>query len=136
MTKLITDEQATGKVGTIFHEIRSTFGMVPNFFRAQAAADPDWLELNWNRWKAIMGRQRSLDRKTKELLAMAVSIVNRCEYCTRAHEAAAAMAGADKESLVEAKEIVELFSSFNSIADSLRIPDDATSDHPNRGGQP
>ena len=41
--------------------------MVPNFFRAQAAYDVEWLELNWHRWKKIMGNERGLDRKTKEL---------------------------------------------------------------------
>jgi hypothetical protein len=49
MGNLITDEQATGKVKEIFDDIKACLGMVPNFFRAQAGADPDWLELNWLR---------------------------------------------------------------------------------------
>jgi alkylhydroperoxidase/carboxymuconolactone decarboxylase family protein YurZ len=75
MTILISDAQAEGKVKAIFGEIKDSFGMVPNFFRTQAAVDPDWLELNWRRWQTIMGRQRALDRKTKELIALAVSIM-------------------------------------------------------------
>ena len=126
MTVLITDEQAAGNVKEIFEEIRAHFGMVPNFFRAQAGVDPEWLELNWKRWKVIMGQERSLDRKTKELIAAAVSIVYNCEYCSLAHEASALMMGATDKDVIEMKEIVELFASFSKIADSLKIPCDIT----------
>lgn len=122
MPKLVSDEQATGKVKDVFEEIRGQFGRVPNFFRAQAAVDPDWLELNWSRWKVIMGRQRSLDSKTKELIAMAVSIAHDCAYCAAAHETTSRAMGAAPEEVGEAKQIVELFASFSRIADSLRIP--------------
>lgn len=126
MMNLLSDEQATGKVKEIFDEITSHFGMVPNFFRAQAGADPAWLELNWNRWKVIMGQERSLDRKTKELIAVAVSIVSNNEYCTLAHEATALMAGSSDEEIIEMKEVVELYASFTKIADSLKVPCDIT----------
>ncbi len=128
MEKLISDEQATGKVKEIFDDIRSNFGMVPNFFRAQGGPDPNWLELNWMRWKKIMGSQRSLDRKTKELIAVAVSIINNCQYCSLAYEAMALMIGVSKEDIVEMKEVVELFASFNKIADSLQVPCDIIPD--------
>ncbi len=126
MSKLLEEKDAEGRTKEIYDEIRKYFGMVPNFFKAQAAEDPEWLELNWRRWKAIMGRHRALDRKTKEMIALTVSLVNRCEYCSLAHEAAALMNGASREEITELKEVVELFESFNSIADSLRIPTDIT----------
>ena len=66
----------------------------------------------------------ALDRKTKELLAMAISLVNGCEYCSLAHEGVALMTGASQEEVNEAKKVVELFASFNAIADSLRVPCD------------
>mgnify|MGYP006307005209 CR=1 FL=1 len=122
MTELLSDDQSTGKAAELYEEIRDRFGMVPNFFRAQAAADPEWLELNWNRWKQIMGRDRELDRKTKEMIALAVSLVNDCAYCKGAHGAMAKMAGATDGELMELREVVELFASFNSIADSLDVP--------------
>ncbi len=46
MTALITDEEATGKTKEVFEDIKANFGMVPNFFRAQAG-DPEWLAMNW-----------------------------------------------------------------------------------------
>ena len=117
-------ESSSEKTQRIFKEIEAAFGMIPNFFKAQAEVDPDWLELNWNREQKIMLSEGKLDRKTKELLAMAVSIVNRCQYCSLAHETMATMVGATAAEINEAKQVVELFASFNSIADSLRIPCD------------
>ena len=128
MADLLSDEQAAGKVKEIYDEIRGNFGMIPNFFRAQAAANPEWLELNWLRWKNIMGYEGSLDRKTKELLAVAVSLTNSSRYCAQAHEAMALMIGASTDDIIETKKVVELFASYNKIAESLDIPCDILPD--------
>ncbi len=124
MSALLSEEDATGKSKQVFDEIQNTFGMVPNFFKAQAAVDPEWLEVNWKREKLIMLAEGALDRKTKEIIAMVVSMVNKCEYCSLAHESMARMVGASQEEINEVKMVVELFSSFNVIADSLKIPCD------------
>lgn len=115
---------ATSDRDAILAEIEATFGMVPNFFRMMGEADPGWLALNWERTKAIMLADTALDRKTKELIALAVSLVNRCDYCSLAHETMARMAGATDEELTDLKKVVELFCSFNAIADSLKVPCD------------
>lgn len=126
MTKLLSTEEATGKAKKILEEIQETFGMVPNLFKAQAAVDPEWLELNWLREKRIMLEPGALDRKTRELIAFSVAITRNCDYCSLAHETMAMMAGATEEEIAEAKKIIELFSSFSAIADSLRVPCDIT----------
>jgi AhpD family alkylhydroperoxidase len=66
----------------------------------------------------------ALDRKTKEIIALVVSMVNQCEYCSLAHESMARMVGASQEEINEVKVVVELFSSFNVITDSLKVPCD------------
>ncbi len=119
MTQFITEEQATGKTKEVYADIKNTFGMVPNLFKAMAASDPDWLEMNWQREKAIMLEEGPLDRKTRELIALAVSIINNCEYCSLAHEAMAGQVGASKEEINHAKRVIELFASFNAIANSI-----------------
>ena len=124
MSALLSKQDATGKAKQIYDEIEQAFGMIPNFFKAQAAVDPEWLELNWQREKKIMIEESVLDRKTKELLAMVVSLVNGCGYCSLAHESVALMSGASQEEINDAKKVLELFSSFNAIADSLRVPCD------------
>jgi AhpD family alkylhydroperoxidase len=133
MSKLLCENEATGKAKAIFEEIKAAFGMVPSIFKAQAAVDPDWLELNWRRVQKIMLAQGALDRKTKELLALAVSLTNRCNYCSLAHETSALMAGATEREVNETRQVVELFASFNAIADSLQVPCDIT---PAMAGKP
>ena len=124
MSKLLSEEQATGKAKTVYAEIKEAFGMVPNLFLAQGAVDPDWLELNWQREKQVMLSEGALDRKTKELLAMTVALVSDSDYCALAHEAMAKMAGASEAEIDNAKQVIELFTSFSAIAKSLRVPCD------------
>lgn len=124
MCALLSEDDAKGKAKQVYEDIQKSFGMIPNFFKAQAAVDPNWLELNWQREKQIMIAESALDRKTKELIALVVSIVNGCEYCSLAHESMALMLGASQDEINDAKKVIELFSSFNAIADSLHIPCD------------
>lgn len=124
MTHLLELKDATGKSKEILLEINATFGMVPDFFKALAAVDADWLELNWNRLKKIMLSEGGLDHKTRELIALAVSQVNRCRYCSSAHETMARNAGATDREIGHVLQIVDLFSSFNVIVDSLGIEPD------------
>ncbi len=126
MTKLVLEEEATGKVAEVYADIKEKFGMVPNFFKAQAAVDADWLEVNWLRAKHIMLSSDGLDRKTRELIALAVSEVNHCQYCTLAHETMARMSGATDQEINQTRQIIELFCSFNAIADTLRVPCDVS----------
>ena len=119
--RLLLEEEATGRVKELYEEIRSAFGMVPNFFKAQAAIDPEWAWLNWKKVKHIMLRDTALDRKTKEIIAMVVSLINHCQYCHLAHKTMALQAGATEEELKEAIKVMELFQSFNAIADALQV---------------
>ena len=126
MTNLLTEEAATGTAKEVYGEIKEAFGMIPNFFAAQGAVDEKWLELNWNREKQIMLSDGALDRKTKEIIAYVVSQMNSCEYCSLAHETMARMVGTTDQEMNEVKMVIELFSSFNAIADSLEVPCDIT----------
>ena len=74
--KLIEPENATGKVKEIFDDITKTRGgdKVNNIWKA-LANDPDLLEATWNRIKIVMA-PGALDSVTKELIYIAVSIVN------------------------------------------------------------
>lgn len=80
-TRLIPEEEATGKVKAIYDEIKEQLGIdfVPNLYRAMAP-NPDYLEANWRKVKAVMLGGERLDRMTKEIIAVAVSAVNGCDY--------------------------------------------------------
>lgn len=79
--RMIPADEATGVVKGIYEEIKSTLGIdfVPNLYKAMAPR-PAYLEANWNKVKAVMIESNKLDRLTKEIIAVAVSAVNSCEY--------------------------------------------------------
>jgi alkylhydroperoxidase/carboxymuconolactone decarboxylase family protein YurZ len=78
--KMIPEEEATGKVKEIYEEIQSQLGIdfVPNLYRVMACK-PDFLEANWNKSQIVM-KPGKLDSLTKEIIAVAVSAVNGCDY--------------------------------------------------------
>ena len=77
---MVAEEEATGKVKEIYEDIKERLGIdfVPNLYRAMSAK-PEYLEANWNRSQMIM-KPGKLDKLTKEIIALAVSAVNGCDY--------------------------------------------------------
>ena len=56
-----------------------------------------------------------LDPKTKELIAIAVSAANGCEYCVAAHSASARQAGVTDEEITAAIEVAAMMSMYNTF---------------------
>ncbi len=79
--KLISEEEASGKVKDIYNEIKSSLRIdfVPNLYKSMAIK-PNYLEANWNKVKSVMIESGKLDRFTKEAIAVAVSAVLGCKY--------------------------------------------------------
>lgn len=79
--RMISEEEATGRVKEIYEEIKSTLGIdfVPNLYRVMASK-PSFLEANWSKVNAVMVEPGTLDRLTKEMIAVAVSAVQGCRY--------------------------------------------------------
>jgi len=79
--RMISEEEATGRVKDIYDEIKAQLGtnFVPNLYKVMAAK-PGYLEANWNKVKAVMVEKGKLDRLTKEIIAVAVSAVMGCRY--------------------------------------------------------
>jgi AhpD family alkylhydroperoxidase len=84
---------------------------------------PEYLKASWERVKVIMG-PGLLDRKTKEMIAVAVSATNGCDYCTSAHVAALKQMGVEDGAIVELMAVVDLFSGFNKMLEGLQIAAD------------
>ncbi len=78
---MISEDQATGRVKEIYDDIKAQLGIdfVPNLYKVMAAK-PQYLAANWNKVKAVMVEPGKLDRLTKEIIAVAVSAVNACQY--------------------------------------------------------
>ena len=121
MFKPISENEATGKVKEVFDEIKSARKIteVPNFWK-YLANDPNELERTWTSLKEIM-KKGALDPVTKELIYVAVSITNGCEYCIKSHSLAAKKKGASDEMLKEMFAVVGLANKNNKLVDAYQV---------------
>ena len=119
--KMIEENEASGKVKEVFDDIKNSRGIteIPNFWK-MLANDPNELERSWNSLKQVM-RKGALDPITKELIYVAVSITNSCEYCTKSHSYAAKKKGATDEMLKEMIAVVGLANKNNKLVDSYQV---------------
>jgi AhpD family alkylhydroperoxidase len=128
--KLLADEELSPAARAVFEDIRATRknDFVNNFWRA-LAHDPVQLERVWSQVKQVMG-QGALDPLTKELIYVAVSIANNCEYCIGSHTAAARAKGMSEEQYHELLAVIALASQTNRLATALRVPLDQRFEDP------
>src|SRR5246127_1311231 len=112
-------------VQRVFADIKATkkIDFVPNICRA-LATHPEHLELCWTRLKAIMQPGKKIDLLTKEIIALAVSVTNGCEYCINSHTAAVQRLGLDNEALGEVLAVVGLYNQMNRLADAYQVEPD------------
>ena len=120
--RLLTDEELSPEARDVFHDIRATrqSDFVNNFWRA-LAHDPVLLARTWDEVRTVMA-PGALDPLVKEMVYLAVSIANGCEYCIGSHTAAARAKGMTNEQLMELIGVVGLASKTNRMATGLRVP--------------
>ena len=126
----VLDEEADERTLAIFADIKATkkIDFVPNFWRV-LATNPDLLASVWTTLKRTMhpeslGQTSRLDPRTREIIALAVSATNNCDYCINSHTAALMKLGVDSETLGEMMAIVGLFNMTNSLANGYRVRPD------------
>ena len=95
---------------------------VNNFWKA-LANHPPTLKRIWENVKQVMGPSR-LDALTKEMISIAVSATNNCEYCLHSHVAGARKLGMDDEMLAEVLAVAGLANETNRLANGYRVPVD------------
>ena len=119
--KMIEENEASGKVKEVFDDIKSSRGIteIPNFWKT-LANDPDTLERTWNSLKQVM-KKGSLDTLTKELIYVAVSMTNSCEYCIRSHAKSAQSKGMSDEMLKELIAVVAMANETNRLVESYQV---------------
>ena len=117
----INENKAKGKVKKIFDDIKKTRSIkkIPNFWKS-IAHNPELLERTWDNLKQIM-RKGSLDPVTKELIYVAVSITNSCEYCIRSHTAAAKKKGATDQMIKEMIDVVGIANQNNKLVEAYQV---------------
>ena len=66
----------------------------------------------------------ALDVCTKEMVYLAISVSNGCEYCTASHGAAARKAGMTDAMFGELMAVVGMANETNRLANGYRVPVD------------
>ena len=119
--KPIQENEATGKVKEIYEDIKDKRQIteVPNFWKS-LANNPETLERTWSNLQQIM-KKGSLDPITKELIYVAVSITNSCEYCIRSHTSAAKKKGATDQMIKDMIDVVGLANQNNKLVESYQV---------------
>jgi AhpD family alkylhydroperoxidase len=121
---LIEYEDASAEVRAVYDDIMETrqVDWVNNFWKA-LAADPVTLRRTWDSVKEVMA-PGALDPLTKELVYVAVSVTNGCEYCIASHSAAARKKGMSDEQLAELQAVVGMANETNALATGYGVPVD------------
>lgn len=116
---------ASPEVRRVFDDIKSTRKVedVNNFWK-YLANEPRMLAHVWASLKDMMG-PGALDPLTKELIYIAVSVTNNCEYCIASHSASARAKGASEAQLNELLAVTGLANMTNRLANGYKMPVDA-----------
>src|SRR5438874_1066517 len=125
LVRLIEYAQASPEVRSVYDDIMRTRGVdwINNFWKG-LANDPAELRRVWGSIKQVMA-PGALDPLVKEMIYVAVSVTNGCEYCTHSHTAAARKKGMTDAMLMELLAVTGLANETNRLANGLRIDVDA-----------
>jgi AhpD family alkylhydroperoxidase len=121
LVKLVEYAQAPRQVQSVYDDIMKTRGVdwINNFWKT-LANEPRELERVWANVKQVMA-PGALDPLVKEMIYVAVSATNGCEYCTHSHTAAARKKGMTDAMFMELMAVVGLANETNRLANGLRV---------------
>jgi AhpD family alkylhydroperoxidase len=124
-SKPIEYADATPPVRAVFDDIKRSRKVddVNNFWK-YLANDPPLLKRTWQSVKEVMA-EGALSPVVKELLYLAVSVTNGCEYCIASHTASARKAGMTDAMFGELLAVVGMANETNRLANGYRVPIDA-----------
>jgi AhpD family alkylhydroperoxidase len=125
MLPLIEYAHAGPEVRAVYDDIMRTrkTDWINNFWKA-LANEPKTLRRTWESVKEVMGPGGALDPLTKELIYVAVSVTNNCEYCIKSHSAAARRAGMSDAMFAELLAVVGMANETNRLANGYQVPVD------------
>jgi len=121
---LVEYEDASAEVREIYDDIRALrkTDFINNFWKG-LANNPEQLRRTWTGIKEVMA-PGTIDPLTKELIYIAVSVANKCEYCIHSHTAAARAKGMTDEQHAELMAVIGMAHSTNGLVTSMQLPVD------------
>jgi AhpD family alkylhydroperoxidase len=119
--KPIEYADAPPEVRAVYDDIMATrkTDWVNNFWKV-LAHHPPTLRRTWESVKEVMA-PGALDPLVKEMVYLAVSASNGCEYCIASHTAAARKAGMTDAMLAELLAVVGMANETNRLANGYRV---------------
>jgi AhpD family alkylhydroperoxidase len=125
MTNLIEYKDASVEVRKIYDDIRAIrqTEYINNFWKA-LANHPPTLQRTWDTLKEVMAGPGEIDPLMRELIYIAVSVTNGCEYCIASHTAAARAKGMTDQVFSELMAITGIANMTNRLANGYQIPID------------
>lgn len=119
--RMVDYEDASREVRAVFDDIMESRGIdfVPNFWRT-IAHHPPTLKAVWSHLKAVM-TPGTVDALTKEMIAIAVSATNGCEYCINSHIAGARKLGMTDAQFGELMAVVGMFNQTNKLVEGYQV---------------
>ena len=121
---LIEYDDASPQVREIYDDIRRArkTDFINNFWKG-LANNPEQLRRTWEGIKEVMA-PGALDPLTKELIYIAVSAANKCEYCIHSHTDAARAKGMTEDQYAELLSVIGMAHSTNGLVTTMQIPVD------------
>jgi AhpD family alkylhydroperoxidase len=119
--KPIEYADASPAVRAVYDDIMATrkIDWINNFWKV-LAHDPASLKRTWQSLKEVMA-PGALDPLFKEMIYLAVSVTNNCEYCIGSHTASARKAGMTDAMLGELMAVVGMANETNRLANGYRV---------------
>ena len=114
-------QDANPQVKAIYDDIMATrqSDYLNNFWKA-IAHDPALLKRTWEDLKATMAAG-ALDALTKELIYIAVSVTNNCQYCICSHTASAFSKGMTPEMFKELQQVIGMANETNKLVSGYQV---------------
>jgi AhpD family alkylhydroperoxidase len=114
-------KDASPEVRAVYDDIMAArkIDWINNFWKA-IAHDPATLKRTWEAIKQIMA-PGALDPLTKELLYVAVSVSNQCNYCIASHTASARKKGMSDEMFKELMAVVGMANETNRLVAGYQV---------------
>lgn len=124
MNRLIEYDKASAEVRAVYDDIMQTRNVnwINNFWKAIANHPPTLIH-TWSSIKAIMV-EGALDVRTKEMIYLAISANNGCDYCIASHGASARRVGMTDEMFGELMAVVGMANETNRLAQGYGVPID------------
>ena len=119
---LIEYKDASPEVRAVYDDIMATrkTDWINNFWKA-IAHDPVLLKRTWQDIKQIMAPGGALDPVTKEMIYVAVSVTNQCNYCIASHTAGARKAGMTDAQFKELMSVVGMANETNKLVSGYQV---------------